>query len=161
MFKRKKSRPARTAHIKQQAKYSPIETILSRLHSVKKTAPDKWTALCPAHDDRRPSLSIREAEDSKVLLKCWTGCGAAEIVNALGLSMADLFPKADRNNIVGTGPMRQPFNYRDALTALAHEISVALILIERRGELDDEDLARLAIAQERVEDGLRAAGGVR
>ena len=27
-----------------------------------------WTALCPAHDDRAPSLSIRDAEDGRILV---------------------------------------------------------------------------------------------
>lgn len=48
----------------------PIVKILPRLEKVKRAGPDKWLAKCPAHDDKRPSLSIREAEDHKVLLKC-------------------------------------------------------------------------------------------
>ncbi|MHB1750988.1 MAG: CHC2 zinc finger domain-containing protein, partial [Acidithiobacillus sp.] len=53
---------------------SPISNVLSRLHKVKRTGADKWQALCPAHDDHTPSLSIKEADDGKVLLKCWAGC---------------------------------------------------------------------------------------
>lgn len=112
-----KSRPARTAYDNARPYDKPIDKVLSSLESVKKTAPDKWIARCPAHDDRRPSLSIREAEDGKVLLKCWSGCGAGEIVNALGLSLADLFP-GDRYSVTNTGPMRKPFGYRDALTII-------------------------------------------
>lgn len=142
--------------------YNPIEAVLSRLDRVKKTAPDKWIALCPAHPDKRPSLSVKEAEDGKVLLHCWAGCGAAEIVTALGLSLADLFPE-DRYSVTGSAnrrePMRKPFSHRDALAGLAHEISVARILIERRDELDDEDRQRLILAEQRIEDGLRAVGG--
>ena len=33
-----------------------------------------WTARCPAHDDRTPSLSIRDADDNKVLVRCHAGC---------------------------------------------------------------------------------------
>jgi DNA primase len=32
------------------------------------------TARCPAHDDRTPSLSIRDADDGKVLVRCHAGC---------------------------------------------------------------------------------------
>ena len=35
-----------------------------------------WTARCPAHDDRTPSLSIRDA-DNKVLVRCHAGCDEA------------------------------------------------------------------------------------
>lgn len=50
-----------------------------------------WLAKCPAHADRRPSLGIAEGDSGRILLKCWTGCSAAEIVAAMGLSMRDLF----------------------------------------------------------------------
>jgi putative DNA primase/helicase len=42
-----------------------------------------WTARCPAHDDRNPSLSIREAPDGRVLVHCHVGCGQAEVIHAL------------------------------------------------------------------------------
>ena len=143
---------------------SPISNVLSRLHKVKRTGGDKWQALCPAHDDKRPSLSIREAEDGKVLLKCWSGCGIAEVVSALGLSLADLFPGDQRS--LGNhcaGPMRRPFDYRDALTGIAHEATVARIIVEAVNhgeEMDAKSLARLALAEERIDAALRAVGGV-
>jgi putative DNA primase/helicase len=39
-------------------------------------------ARCPAHEDRRPSLSIRPGEKS-VLLKCHAGCSTSAIIAAL------------------------------------------------------------------------------
>ena len=47
---------------------------------------------CPAHDDRKASLSIREGGDSRALLNCLAGCPTETVVAALGLRMADLFP---------------------------------------------------------------------
>ena len=143
---------------------NPIDAVLHRLEKVKSTGPGKWQALCPAHDDKRPSLSIKEADDGRVLLKCWTGCGAAEITSALGLSLADLFP-GDRRSLHqhGTGPMRRPFDYRDALTGIAHETLVARLIIEavKSGEdVDADALDRLALAETRISDALAAAGGV-
>ncbi len=41
-----------------------------------------WTARCPAHDDREPSLSIRDA-DGKVLVRCHAGCDQREVIAAL------------------------------------------------------------------------------
>ena len=42
-----------------------------------------WTARCPAHDDRTPSLSIRDADDGKVLLYCHAGCRQEGVIAAL------------------------------------------------------------------------------
>ena len=53
-----------------------------------------WRACCPAHADRRPSLSISVGEQGQVLLKCFAGCSLERIVEAMGLTMTDLFPDA-------------------------------------------------------------------
>jgi hypothetical protein len=53
-----------------------------------------WQALCPAHDDRRPSLSISEGREGRALLKCMTGCETATVLKALGLDWGDLQPAA-------------------------------------------------------------------
>jgi hypothetical protein len=42
-----------------------------------------WTAHCLAHDDRNPSLSIREGYDGKVLVHCFAGCEQKAVLNAL------------------------------------------------------------------------------
>jgi putative DNA primase/helicase len=42
-----------------------------------------WTARCPAHGDRKPSLSIRDAEDGKVLVRCHARCDQERIIAAL------------------------------------------------------------------------------
>ncbi|MBU2719705.1 hypothetical protein HF563_10045, partial [Acidithiobacillus ferridurans] len=110
----------------------PIQEILSRLQRVKKIAPDKWTALCPAHDDRRPSLSIREADDGKILLHCWAGCGAADIVNALGLTLTDLFPRTNRYNVGEARSVRRVWAHREALQGIAHEAIIVRLFIERQ-----------------------------
>lgn len=71
---------------------SPINLLLDRLTGIRQTGPDRWLAHCPAHDDRSPSLNLREIEDGTVLVKCWAGCGADAIVKSVGLSLRDLFP---------------------------------------------------------------------
>ena len=42
-----------------------------------------WIARCPAHDDRTPSLSIRDADDGKALVRCHAGCEQAQVIDAL------------------------------------------------------------------------------
>lgn len=51
---------------------------------------DRAQVQCPAHDDRNPSLSVRQI-DGQVLMKCHAGCENTAIVDALDLTMADLF----------------------------------------------------------------------
>ncbi len=73
---------------------SPIlEQVLSHLKGVR-TSMHGWRACCPAHADRRPSLSIGVGEQGQVLLKCFAGCSLERIVEAMGFTMVDLFPDA-------------------------------------------------------------------
>jgi len=41
------------------------------------------TARCPAHDDRRPSLSIADSRDGKLLVRCHAGCKQTRVIEAL------------------------------------------------------------------------------
>jgi putative DNA primase/helicase len=50
----------------------------------------KWMACCPAHQDKSPSLAISETED-RVLVYCFAGCGAEDVMAAIGLNVTDLF----------------------------------------------------------------------
>lgn len=78
-----------------------VHELLGRLQDVTQTN-SGWVALCPAHDDRNPSLSVGVAPDGKILLHCFAGCPIERIVAALGLRMTDLFPEA-RNGAVRNG----------------------------------------------------------
>ena len=49
---------------------SNLDKLLSRLDKVKRIANDRYTAICPAHDDRSPSLAIKETDD-RLLLHCF------------------------------------------------------------------------------------------
>jgi len=70
---------------------TPIETLLARLPGAKK-AGNSWSARCPAHDDRRASLSVAQSDDGTALVKCHAGCDTAAILAAVGLELRDLFP---------------------------------------------------------------------
>jgi hypothetical protein len=48
------------------------------------------TVRCPAHEDRRSSLSVGRGEQSKLLLHCHVGCSLADVLAAAGLTHADL-----------------------------------------------------------------------
>lgn len=66
-----------------------LDDLLYRLNDASQRG-DQYTACCPAHDDKSPSLSLTEKE-GKILLNCWAGCTCDEIVDALGLKLSDLF----------------------------------------------------------------------
>src|SRR6266702_6168965 len=68
-----------------------LEQVLSHLKGIR-TSMRGWRACCPAHADRKPSLSIGLGEHGQVLLKCFAGCSLERIVEAMGLTMTDLFP---------------------------------------------------------------------
>ena len=51
-----------------------------------------WSARCPAHDDRRASLSVGEGDDGRALIHCHARCTPEAVCNALGLTLADLMP---------------------------------------------------------------------
>lgn len=121
---------------------NPIDKMLPRLEKLKQVSQGKWIALCPAHGDRNPSLSVRELEDGKVLLKCWAGCSAEEIVSALGLHLRDLFPD------------NRPPSYRPSKSAILHEqlvFNIGSALIAKGQQLSPSDQARFELSRMRLE----------
>lgn len=73
-----------------------IDLLLSNLQQVKKRGDNCWIACCPAHDDSDPSLAIRLVNDGRILLKCFAGCSALEIVHSMGMEIKDLFPAVEQ-----------------------------------------------------------------
>src|SRR5580704_7370600 len=66
-----------------------LEDVLQRLQGVKRNGRG-WVALCPAHADKNPSLSIRYIDD-KTLIHCHAGCTFESVLLALDLEAGDLF----------------------------------------------------------------------
>jgi|GEM_PF-1900488 len=69
------------------------KSILAKLEMVRQVGLGRWIARCPAHDDRNPSLSIRELDDGRVLLHCFAGCKTEDVLTSLGLGWGVLFPE--------------------------------------------------------------------
>lgn len=64
------------------------ESILSRLGAEQNGS--GWKALCPAHNDHKPSLSIDEGTDGRLLYVCRAGCeppAVAAALRAMGISL--------------------------------------------------------------------------
>lgn len=77
-----------------------ITELISRIEQVtgreaKHSGNGSYSCCCPAHEDRRASLSVTET-DGKLLLHCHAGCETEGITQALGLTMADLFDDRDQ-----------------------------------------------------------------
>lgn len=65
-----------------------------------------WSARCPAHDDRKPSLSITAGDDGRALLSCHAGCDVRAVADALGLKLSDLMAD-DARDIRPPAPARR------------------------------------------------------
>jgi hypothetical protein len=85
----------------------PTFTVLHRLHNVTKHG-SGWSACCPAHGDRDPSLTVSEAEDGKVLVHCHAGCDLADIAAAIDLPMQAFFPTSQT---VRDGPVSVGYGF--------------------------------------------------
>lgn len=79
-------------------------------------------ACCPAHDDKNPSLSIREGENGKVLLKCFAGCLNTAICAAIGLTMSDLMGPATNSFPGPQKRVMEIYDYRDESDILLFQV---------------------------------------
>lgn len=132
---------------------SPLHTLLQILEETRETRPGVWQARCPAHDDKSPSLSVKETADGTVLIKCWAGCGAGEVVASVGLELSDLFPKRDHFDHRQIPVwQKRPWTPVDVLRALIMEVTViAVIAGKLKGSgLTEEDGDRLVLATRRL-----------
>ncbi len=66
-----------------------LDSFLALFSRVRKT-PNGWQACCPAHEDKKASLSISVKED-KILLYDHAGCPTPTILDAISLKPKDLF----------------------------------------------------------------------
>lgn len=124
--------------------------VLQLLTKVKRTGDGQWIACCPAHEDRSPSMTIKELSDGRVLIHDFAGCSVDEILGSLGLEFDVLFPEKGPEFCK---PERLPFNPRDVLKALAHEtmiVALAASALARGEKLSDVDNKRLIVAIGRI-----------
>ena len=138
------------------------ESLLSRLHGVKETGGGRWLARCPAHDDGKASLSIREMDDGRTLVHCFAECSVQEVVAAVGLQMDALFPP--RSNDHRRQGEKRPFPALDVLQAVEFEVLIAAVAagtIGNGGSLTDDDRERLLVASSRLYQAVEIANGAR
>lgn len=133
------------------------QEIIAKLDGLKATGRDRWIAKCPAHDDKRPSLSIRELSDGRVLIHDFGGCSTVDVLHALGLAFEHLYPQdADQPK------ERRPFPAMDILRACATETLIAATSASNVAKgiaMSDDDRARLWQAAARLERAYEVANG--
>lgn len=132
------------------------EPLLQRLEAVQKSGKG-WRARCPACGGRSRKVSVTEAE-GRVLVYCFGGCRAIEVLEAVGLGWPDVMPPRTWPDSPDER-RRQRRAIREsawasALSVLALEAKIVLFAareIEITGGIGLEDGKRLAAAVERID----------
>ena len=135
-----------------------IDNLVSRLDGVKETGHGKYIACCPAHEDRSPSLAIKEGDDGRVLLHCFAGCETEDVLTAIGLTFCDLYLEqmGSKHNY-----KRQRFDARQVLAGVSHEIMVVCLIADRLVPAADEpDQSRLIVAAARLNNALNLSQSI-
>jgi len=136
---------------------SRIDNIVSRLEKVKQTSTEQYIAICPSHQDKSPSLSIKELPDGRVLINCFAGCSASEILGSIGLSLEDLYPESKGS----FKSEKRPFSSSHGLNMIGYESSIILAcagFLREGKELSEANFARMVEAVTRIQNVLRACG---
>lgn len=137
----------------------PTNALLSRLDKVQRIGRDRWKACCPAHDDRSPSLAIRDT-DGRLLVHCFAGCSTEAVLAAAGLTFADLMP--DRPLGHHKPRERRPYYAGDVLKIVAHEALLVFLYakdVAGGRVLTDGDRGRLLLAASRLNHANGVANG--
>jgi hypothetical protein len=108
---------------------------IARRMRARETAPGRYIAKCPKHNDRRASLTIGEGRDGKTLIHCWAGCATESVLASIGLSLRDLFDGTQRTEV----PQRvqQRPSEAEIRLSLALEADRVRKELERRGILGE------------------------
>src|SRR5271155_4880154 len=66
--------------------------LAGKLQNVRWNGDDRFKASCPAHEDLKASLAVRQMPDRQIMF-CFAGCAFEAITAALGLSQSEFFAK--------------------------------------------------------------------
>jgi hypothetical protein len=134
---------------------SPARTLLQRLDDVRANGKG-WVAVCPnpIHNRRLRSLYVTEADDGRVLMKCFRCHDTNGILGAIGMDMRDLFPARlsdpspeSRRKAREYARMQQ---FMGAIRAIAEEALIVIVAASRIRQgigLKDFDFERLHRAE--------------
>lgn len=132
------------------------EPLLQRLDGVQKSG-NGWRARCPSCGGKSRKVAIAE-RDGRVLLHCFGGCKAIEVLEAVGLAWADImpprtWPESPEERRQARRAIREA-GWAAALATLATEATIVRLAsaqVARWRPLSEEDDARLALACARID----------
>jgi len=132
-----------------------VAALISHLDGVKEIRHGQYIARCPAHEDGSPSLAIKDGDEGRVILHCFAGCETEDVLNAIGVTFADVMPER-----IGTEysykPLKPRFDARQVLECISHELTVVCLSTDRLAKStagDDQD--RLILAAGRFSNALK------
>ena len=136
----------------------PVSLLLPRLVDVKQHG-NRWTATCPNGHEHKGGLSVAVGGDGRLMLHCFKGCDAEQVLRAVGLRLADLFPE---RLVPQTSEQRRAMRQaaiqanwvaaRGVLTREATICEIATQTILRGDTLSEDDIARVRLAAQRIHD---------
>lgn len=143
---------------------SPLELILRAHESVtgqrERRSGKSFRISCAACGTASPKVSITEAANGSILLHAFCGHSPQQVLEALGLTLASLFPLRDLRTMTPAerSQLRQlslVTRWRAAIEVLRHEAWVLLVAANKLGdgeELTQEERARVRTAALKVFD---------
>lgn len=142
-----------------------VDALLVRLDGVRRSGRG-WRARCPSCGGRSTKVSIAETETGAVLLHAFCGCSPAQVLGAINLPMAALFPA----RLPGTSAQHRRAARRvwresqwgaalDVLTFEATVVAIAARQLAVGKVLNSLDASRLAQALDRITDAREVLRG--
>ncbi len=100
-----------------------LDLFLGKLDGVRQQG-GYWKARCPAHEDREASLSVARGTEQPVIFKCHAGCDRDTILEAAGLTLADVSRPHEQESGEWTprGPAIAVYNYVDEQGKLLFQV---------------------------------------
>jgi hypothetical protein len=141
------------------ARAMDAETIAKALGGRK--AGNGWSARCPAHDDRTPSLSIRDAAKGKVLVRCHAGSDQDRIISVL--RGRGLWPENCRQSVsrVERRPTIECKSDQDEIRRSKAALAIREFAKPARGTLVEAYLGSRGIDLPTIPDALRFHEGLK
>jgi len=133
------------------------QALLDRLDAVRQRGDGRWSARCPAHGDKTPSLSIRELPDGRILIYCFAGCDIQALTAALGIELCDLLPKRLDHSLRGIKRQRLITSVQalEIINADALFIAVTACDLGRQALVPKSIKEKLLLAASRINLALR------
>jgi len=101
------------------------------LLGAKRIGKGRYLARCPAHADKRPSLSIAEGRKQPIIFKCMSqGCTQDEVLKAMGLTWKDLLGERPKQSPEVRARLRDEQTLRE-LKAIRRKLIVTNFQLEQ------------------------------